>query len=338
VAHVGQGRGLKMPDRRLDRPVSLSDRLKSRPPEYRAVHPGVERSGLIAPAAQIGELGRPIFGETEPGEAVPCARTSNLTPPEVDEVVGLIAAGRSSRHSVTMPERLRTRSWAAVEQVLLALDARRGLEGAGWKVGAASEKIRIAEGLPSPLPGRMYRHSVFQTGASLAPDLFINYRLCECEFAFELARDFPPREEPWRELEVEAGIESLFPAIEVGDSVFEDWYGASAYFGTALDNGGGAAFVRGPRLRDWRDVDLPDLTINLFVNGQYIKSGIGSAAMGNPVTSATWMLNWLRVRGRGTVAGEVISTGTCTGHCFVARGDSVMADFGRLGVVEVAFE
>ena len=78
--------------------------------------------------------------------------------------------------------------------------------------------------------------------------------------------------------------------------------------------------------------------MDLFLNGQYIKSGAGRAAMGHPVTSLTWLLNWLRERGRSTIAGEVVSTGTCTGHCFVAPGDHVRVDFGDLGVVEADFD
>ena len=53
--------------------------------------------------------------------------------------------------------------------------------------------------------------------------------------------------------------------------------------------------------------------------------------MGNPVTSLTWMVNRARAHGIGISAGEVVSTGTCTGHCFALPGDTVSADFGPLG-------
>ena len=36
-------------------------------------------------------------------------------------------------------------------------------------------------------------------------------------------------------------------------------------------------------------------------------------------------------------SGEVISTGTCTGHLFAQSGDVVSADFASLGVVQVEF-
>jgi 2-keto-4-pentenoate hydratase len=77
--------------------------------------------------------------------------------------------------------------------------------------------------------------------------------------------------------------------------------------------------------------------MDVSLNGCYIKSGVTSAAMGNPLTSLTWLLNWARERGRDVRAGEIVSTGTCTGHLFASRGDTVRADFGALGVVEANF-
>lgn len=295
---------------------------------------------MTSPDSQAGEFsdrGRHIHGPTPPGGFVPCERTSPLSDLELERVVALIGDARRARRSAVMPLPLRTRAWRSVGEAVLALEASLSWRGAGWKVGGASEKVRQAEGLPGPSPGRLFQRSVVSSGESLDEDLFINYRLCECEFAFEMAADFPVRSEPYSEVEVVAGTGALIPAIEVGDSVFEDWYAASAYFGACYDNGGGAAFVMGPRILDWQALDLSTAGMDLFVNYAYVKSGVGATAMGNPVTSLTWMVNWLRERGVDLRSGEVISTGTCTGHCFVARGDSVRADFGPLGVVAVRF-
>jgi len=74
------------------------------------------------------------------------------------------------------------------------------------------------------------------------------------------------------------------------------------------------------------------------MNGQYRKSGWGRAAMGNPLTSLTWMVNWLSASGRSLGAGEFVSTGTCTGHFFAAPGDHLEADFGEIGRVVVDYE
>ena len=281
--------------------------------------------------------GREIYGATGPGQARPAARQSPLEEGELAEVVSLIADGRTARHSVELPDRLHTRHWPSVSRVALALDKRLGWEACGWKIGAASEEIRRSEGVPSPSAGRIYRRGRYLSPARLPAELFVNYRNCECEFAFELGVDFPAREQAWTEADARAGTESLMPALEVGDTVFEDWYGSSSFFGSCLDNGGGAALVTGPKYHDWGHFDLTEAGMDVYLNNYYVKSGTGRAAMGHPITSLTWLLNWLREQGLGAGAGEVVSTGTCTGHLFALPGDTVRAEFAELGTVEAKF-
>jgi 2-keto-4-pentenoate hydratase len=220
---------------------------------------------------------------------------------------------------------------------LLRLAERLGWPAAGWKIGAASQEVRLAEGLPEPCPGRIYLSTVFRSPAFLPATLFINYRNVECEIAFRLAEAVPPRSEPYSEAEVAPRVAHLMPTLEIGDMVFEDWYGASGYFGSCLDNGGGAALVYGAEIADWQGMDLPNLRLALFLNGEFVKEGCGRAAMGHPLTSLTWLVNWLRERGRGLAAGDIVSTGTCTGHCFVAPGDEVSLQVEGVGVVEARF-
>jgi 2-keto-4-pentenoate hydratase len=301
-----------------------------------SARPTPDHSDVVRPE-WLSERGREIYGRTPPGQSVPVARLSALDEGEVDEVVSLIAEGRTARHTVVLPERLKTRDWTSVTRVSLALDARLGWEGFGWKIGAASEVIRRAEGVPSPSAGRIHRRGLASSPGTLPAELFVNYRNCECEFAFELGVDFPPRDRPWTEADARAGIESVIPALEIGDTVFEDWYGASGFFGSCLDNGGAAAFVEGPKHLDWQKFDLSLAGMDVYLNGYYVKSGTGAAAMGHPVTSLTWLLNWLREQSLGVKAGEVVSTGTCTGHLFALPGDTVRAEFPELGTVEAKF-
>jgi hypothetical protein len=115
------------------------------------------------------DLGRPLYGGTPPGGATPCARDTPLSAAEVGEVAGIIAAGRLERRAAQLPERLRTRDWPSVMQVMLALDHRLGRAGLGWKIGAASEEIRRAEGVPGPSPGIIYQ----DTAAGLTVTLLL---------------------------------------------------------------------------------------------------------------------------------------------------------------------
>jgi 2-keto-4-pentenoate hydratase len=288
--------------------------------------------------AEIMPWGRRIHGPTLPGKGIRVARETPLTPEELEQVVEIIAAGRSERRTVSLPEHLKTRNWDAVMAVMERLNARLGWPSAGWKIGAAAEEIRRAEGVPGPAPGQLYREGVYASPARLPSSLFINYRCSECEFAFRMGADLPPRDRDYSEAEVAGAVEALYPALEIGDTVFEDWYGASGYQGSSMDNGGAAAFVYGAAIYDWQRFDLPNARIDLYLNGQYMKSGYGRAAMGHPLTSLTWMVNWLRARGKTLHAGEFVSTGTCTGHFFAAPGDRLDVDFGPIGKVIAIYD
>lgn len=289
-------------------------------------------------STEITSWGRRIHGPTLPGQGVRCPRETPLSAAEIDEVAAIIARGRVERHGVALPERLKTRHWESVMAVMDRLNERLAWPSGGWKIGAASVEVQRAEGLPGPAPGQLHRDTIFASPARLPASLFINYRCSECEFAFRMGEDLAPREKPFSEDEVAGAVEALLPALEIGDTVFDDWYGASGYQGSSMDNGGAAALVHGSPVADWRHLDLPNARIDLWFNGSFVKSGYGRAAMGHPLTSLTWMANWLRERGRTLRAGEIVSTGTCTGHFFAAPGDRLAIDFGEIGRLEVEYE
>jgi 2-keto-4-pentenoate hydratase len=295
-------------------------------------------NSAFIPSAEIALWGRRIHGPTLPGQGIHCKRQSPLTPSERAEIIDIIAQARIEHRSAVYPEHLMTRDWDSVMAVIEGVNEKLAWPSAGWKIGAAAEEIRRAECVPGPCPGQISRKGVFASPARLPSSVFINYRCSECEFAFRMAADLPARGEPYTEDEVSAAVEALYPALEIGDAVFEDWYGSSGYFGGSMDNGGAAAFVHGAPVFNWREMDLAKAKIDLFFNGQYIKSGYGRAAMGNPLTSLTWMVNWLRVQGKGLFAGEFVSTGTCTGHFFAAPGDRLEVDFGEIGRVVAIYE
>jgi len=292
----------------------------------------------MIPTSEIAPWGRRIHGPTLPGQGIKCERQSPLSPSELAEIIDIIVQARIEHRSAVYPERLKTRNWESVMAAIDGVNAKLNWPSAGWKIGAASEEIRRAESVPGPCPGQISRKGVYESPARLPSSLFINYRCSECEFAFRMAADFPPRDLPYSEEEVSAGVEALYPALEIGDCVFEDWYGSSGYYGGSMDNGGAAAFVHGAPVRNWREMDLPNAKIDLYLNGQYRKSGHGRVAMGHPLTSLTWMVNWLRAQGKSLHAGEFVSTGTCTGHFFAAPGDRLTVDFGKIGRVEAIYE
>lgn len=258
--------------------------------------------------------------------------------PQIAAIADLVSAHRIARSPLPdLPADIQPADYEPVEGIMHALHRRLPWETAGWKVGAASVEVQRLERLPGPVPGRLYKQGLYASGDRVPASALMNHRNTECEFAFVLEKDLPSRDEPYTFAEISDAVGDLIPVFEIGDSVFPNWYEASRYYGPCLDNGGGAALVLGPRIVDWRDVDLAAATIDLYVNGEHRRTGQGSAAMGHPLQSLTWMANWTSSYGIDLVAGEILSTGTCTSHSFVEQGDEVMADFGPFGQIKVSY-
>ena len=59
--------------------------------------------------------------------------------------------------------------------------------------------------------------------------------------------------------------------------------------------------------------------------------------LGHPLEALTWLANDLSRRGYGLLAGQVVTTGTCTGMQYVPSGGTATADFAALGTVSVTF-
>jgi 2-keto-4-pentenoate hydratase len=73
------------------------------------------------------------------------------------------------------------------------------------------------------------------------------------------------------------------------------------------------------------------------VDGTVAGEGTGERVLGDPLNALVWIANHQSRAGRGLRAGEIISTGTCTGLAPVKPGQRASADFGDLGAVEVEF-
>lgn len=233
-----------------------------------------------------------------------------------------------------LPSVVRPRNPAEGYRVQDLLTAELALPVGGWKIGgtaAAARRILKARG---PFAGRIFAQRVFESGAML-PAAGYRLRGLEGEFAFRLAADLKPRKRPYAEAEVVAAIGAMHPAIEVVDSRYTDWLKVGLP-SVIADQGSNGALVLGAPVPRWRQLRLDALPVRMVVNGRIVGEGSGADCLGHPFKALTWLANLMRRRG-GLKAGEIISTGTCTGLYRAAPGDRVIADFGRLGTVETAF-
>ena len=212
----------------------------------------------------------------------------------------------------------------------------------GWKVAAVTAAQRESLGVPVPIAGPLLRpwmHDARAAPAALSAAGFIAPKL-ECEFAFELARELPPRpSRPYSRDEVRAAIAALRIAVEIVDSRLPRGLGALAELTDAFNNG---AFVAGPAITDWHELDFAGIEIVLTRShdgaSEEVARGSGKAILdGDPFGTVVLLANAPADARRGLVAGDIVTTGSCTGAPFLPGPGAYRAEFAKLGNVEVRF-
>ncbi len=162
-------------------------------------------------------------------------------------------------------------------------------------------------------------------------------RVIEAEFGFRMAHDLPPTSAPRTKEQVAAAVEGVLPGIEIVDSRFDSWTTVGAP-SLIADNACNAAWVHGPVVTDWQRIDLAAHPVQLLVNGKLLREGTGAAVLGHPLNALVWLANSLSARGLGLRAGQYVTTGVTSEVYMAERGDSITADFGLIGKVDLSFD
>ena len=200
-----------------------------------------------------------------------------------------------------------------------------------WKVGSTSEEAQLKLGTTEPGAARVPEQFKFRDGDKIP--VFSSHDLwVEGEFAISIGKDLPPREQPYIYEEVYSAIDGVAPSLEFVGSRLKNGLAGSGRLSVTADGGANVALCVGQVVHDWVDVDLATQRVSLTLNGTEVASGVGSNALENPINVVLWLANHKRVS-QGLFAGEIISTGTCTGLTKVAPGDWVRAEFGAIGSI-----
>ena len=209
-----------------------------------------------------------------------------------------------------------------------------GLPRAGWKIGSTSKEAQRLLGTSGPGASPLLAPFCYGDGAAI-PVFAAHKPGLEGEFALRFARALPPRAAAYEAEEVLDAIDAVAPALEVvGSRRVGGLFGQGRLLVNA-DFGANIAFACGAWVKDWRAHDLAAAPVRLFVNDELKAEGTGALALGSPLTVAVWLANNLSARGIGIAAGEVASTGTCTGVVQARPGDAIRLDFAALGTLSV---
>ena len=206
---------------------------------------------------------------------------------------------------------------------------------AGWKVSALSAAQRAAMGVTQPVSAPLL---AAWTRDSFGRDEFIA-PLLECELAFELGQDLPAQRTPYGRDEVARAIRAVRPAIEVVDSRLPPGSGTLLELADDFNNGG---FFAGEPVHDWRGIDFGRSAATLHLTRDGVRtlaaSGSGAAILdGDLLGAVVAMANSQCPLYGGLKAGQIITTGTCTGAVPLQGAQRAEATFAGIGTVAVQF-
>jgi 2-keto-4-pentenoate hydratase len=222
----------------------------------------------------------------------------------------------------------------AIQEEIAALC---GAPSRGFKVGSTSVEAQRLLGTDEPGSAPLLAPYVYESPARI-PIVPTHTPAVEGEFALKLGRDLPQRVAPYAMDEIADAVAAIAGAIEIVGTRFSGGLAGKGRLLVTADCGANIAFVSGPWRHDAGSLDLKTHPVAMTINGALRGTGTGERALGNPMNVLLWLANHQSARGRGLKAGEIISTGTCTGLDPIRPGDRVQADFGGLGTVEISFE
>ena len=243
---------------------------------------------------------------------------------------------RRDGRQIQVDDQDRPRDEASAYAVQRGATEASGYEIVGFKIGATAQVAMDLLGVSGPFFGPLYREAFRENDAAVSLPMAHSPGI-ESEFAVSLAADLPRRAEAWTKEEVEAAVAWVGPAFEiVGTRLVSGLPGAGLL--AIADGGVNIDFVRGPSGTAWRDADLTAHPVTLRINGKEIASGhSGMLVFGDPVSGVVWLANHPQIGARGLKAGDVVTTGTCTGITRLSPGDEAEADYGVLGRVRARF-
>jgi 2-keto-4-pentenoate hydratase len=154
----------------------------------------------------------------------------------------------------------------------------------------------------------------------------------ETEIAFRMGADLPGRDTPYSREEVLDAVAGCCPAVELVVSRYHDPTKVSLPEAIA-DSVAHDGLVFGADVPNWRDLDLPNLTVRQTYAGRVQVEKVGGNPSGDPVVALHWLANFLPSIGMKLEAGQVVTTGSCTGLLWVESHQRVVGEFRGFGAV-----
>jgi len=223
-------------------------------------------------------------------------------------------------------------SIAEAYAVQRACFARRNMPVMVWKLGLTADAPRRSLRSDDPVVGRLAASDIYVDRSETRT--FGDEMFAEAELIFELGGDLPPSGAPYSPTAVAAAVKGMYAGIELAATRFTSSDLSLDYL--ISDNCLGHALVLGDRLAPrWLD-DFANMDVELERSGHPAVTGSTANVMGNPLSAATWLANWLAMHEDGLKREQLIASGTCTGITQIFPGDVITARFPGRGQARVS--
>lgn len=208
----------------------------------------------------------------------------------------------------------------------------------GWKIGLTSKVMQDALGITTPDSGVIYDDMLFEHGATVPANRFIQPRI-EAEIAFVMKA--PLSGKVTRE-DVIAATDYVTSSIEILDTRIKRVDAATGQtrkiFDTVSDNAANGGIVLGPERHAPEDFDLRWVGAIVSKNDEVVATGLGAAVLNDPVMGIVWLSERMGQYGQRIEAGQVVLAGSFVAPIECPSGTRIDADYGSFGRVAIAFE
>ena len=206
---------------------------------------------------------------------------------------------------------------------------------AGFKIGCTTAVMQTYLGIGHPCAGGISTARIYADNPEFAACEFVRPGV-ECEIAVELGRDLRPGDAPFDRARVGEAVSAVYAAMEIVDDRYDDWR-AMPLPTLIADDFFHAALVLGPRIADWRSLDLARLHGVSRVNGILVGSGVGADILGHPLDALVWLAEHRARRGLGLTSGDIVSLGSLTETRWLVEGDEAAIEIESLGTVRIGY-
>lgn len=226
----------------------------------------------------------------------------------------------------------------AIQKALVAQKLAAGRRVIGWKIGLTSRAMQQALNITTPDSGVLLDDMLFETGASIAKNRFIQPRV-EAEIAFvmkaSLAGENTTRED------VIAATDYVTASLEILDTRIlriDPATGQTRIItDTIADNAANAGIVLGHEKYAIDAFDLRWVGAIVTANDVVEETGLGAGVLNDPIEGILWLARRMAQYNQRIEPGQVILSGSFIRPIEAPSGTRINADFGPFGSVEINF-